>query len=541
MDLLCWLPEIYMIFGVLVLLMYSVQYNAHDFYEKCFSGFKTNDFKYQQIKKSNTWERVEESEEKTERSSAFQSIVSPINDTVCFSNNIDSYVIKAGPSNILTHVNNYIIIWFISVAFILYNNPLNNALLFSGVFLRTQLANGLEIILFIISALILYMGRNTIQKIAHVEFLILICLCVIGQNLLLISVDLISLYVCLELQTFCLVVLCSINYKSIFNVEAGIKYFLLSAFSSALLLAGTSLIYWSTGLTNLTALNTLLPYYQSTFLVIGVWLVSLSLLWKLSAAPLHMWAADVYQGANSIVSLFISTSPKLAVLGFWINIWSTAVHTTSMHEILIFFSALSLLIGALAALGQVNIKRLMAYSSIAHMGFLLMPLCQMSGSSSALITHLIIYILTSIVAWGLIMWSFKRQGSHVESTPQYLWDYTFLSKTHPLATFTWAIVMMSLAGLPPIAGFLGKLYIFLWSLSSHQYTLVAIAIISSLISSVYYLRLIRIMYIDNKSSYSIFQLMDASTSYLISICIFLLLLLLFYSSPLVLLSHLLII
>jgi len=506
MDLLCWLPEIYMIFGILVLLMYSVQYNAYNFYEKSFSSFNS---------------------------------VKSLPDHHKVSLNFNS--IKAGPSNIMSHVNNYIIIWFISIAFILYNNPINNCLLFSGVFLRTKLSNGLEIFLFIIAALILHIGRNTIKKITHVEFLILICLCVIGQDLLLISVDLISLYVCLELQTFCLVVLCSINYKSIFNVEAGIKYFLLSAFSSALLLAGTSLIYWATGLTNLTALNLLIQYEQSTFLTLGVWLVSLSLLWKLSAAPLHMWAADVYQGANSIVTLFISTLPKLAVLGFWINIWSTAVYSTSMHNILIFFSALSLIIGALAALGQVNIKRLMAYSSIAHMGFLLMPLCSVGGSSSALIIHLLIYILTSLVVWGLILWPFRRQGSHIENTAQYLWDYVVLAKTHPLAAWTWAIVMMSLAGLPPIAGFLGKLYIFLWSLSYHQYMLIAIAIFSTLISSVYYLRLIRIMYIDNKTSYSIFQVMDSSTAYLISICIFALLLLLFYSSPLVLLSHLLII
>jgi len=502
LDLLCWLPEIYMIFGILILLMYSVQYTAYNFYEKSFT------FNIEKKK-----------------------VGSP-ND---YSN------IKAGPSNIITHINDYVILWFLSISFILYNNPLSNALLFSGVFLRTKLSNGLQIILFIICALILFMGKSTVKKISHVEFLILICLCVIGQSLLLISIDLISLYVCLELQTFCLVVLCSINYKSIFNVEAGIKYFLLSAFSSALLLAGSSLIYWSTGLTNLVSLNALLPYYQSTFLIFGVWLVSLSLLWKLSAAPLHMWAADVYQGANSLVSLFISTSPKLAVLGFWINIWGNAVYSTSMHDLLIFFSALSLIIGALAALGQANIKRLMAYSSIAHMGFLLMPLCFLGGSSSALLTHLIIYIITSIIAWGLILWPFRRQGTHAEATPQYLWDFVVLSKTHPLATWTWAIVMMSLAGLPPVAGFLGKLYIFLWSLAHHHYMLIFIAIISTLVSSVYYLRLIRIMYIDNKSNYSIFQLMDTNVAYLISICVFMLLLLLFYSSPIVLLSHLLII
>lgn len=533
MDLLCWLPEILMIFGVLVLLMYSVQYSAVNFFEKSISfmcsahpGFNT--FISKKNKSNMTLSKYKEDAEQD------LGVKRP-----------GFITLKAGPINIMSHLNTLIILWLCGISVILYNNPFSISLLYSGVFARTKLSNALEISLFIFAALILLIGKKHIYKIMHVEFLILICLCLIGQDLLLMSVDLISLYICLELQTFCLVVLCSINYKSIFNVEAGIKYFLLSAFSSALLLLGISLIYWSTGLTNLTALNKMLPYISEashqSLLVFGVWLVSLSLLWKLSAAPLHMWAADVYQGANSIVTLFISTLPKLAVLGFWINVWGVAVYYSSLINILMFFSALSLLVGALAALGQVNIKRLMAYSSIAHMGFMLMPLCSLGGSSSALLTHLIIYIITSLVVWGLIMWPFRRPGAHHFTTAQFLWDYAVLARYHPLASWTWAIVMMSLAGLPPIAGFLGKLYIFLWSLSSHQYALLAVAVLSTLISSVYYLRLIRIMYIDNLKSYSIFQKMDTSIAYLLSILIMLLLILLFYSSPIVLLSHLLII
>jgi NADH-quinone oxidoreductase subunit N len=522
MDLLCWLPEIYMIFGILVILMYSVQYSAFNFYEKSFGVFHSTN-KNIPIKKNKHECDIIDSKAATS----------------------GLFVLKAGPLNIMSHLNNLIFLWLLSISLILYNNPFSQALLYSGVFARTKLSNALEVFLFFFAAFILQIGKKHIEKIMHVEFLILISLCLIGQSLLLMSVDLISLYICLELQTFCLVVLCSINYKSIFNVEAGIKYFLLSAFSSALLLLGISLIYWSTGLTNLTALNNILPYISETshqsLLVFGIWLVSLSLLWKLSAAPLHMWAADVYQGANSVVTLFISTLPKVAVLGFWINIWGVSVYLGSLIDILIFFSALSLLIGALAALGQVNIKRLMAYSSIAHMGFLLMPLCSIGGTSSALITHLIIYLLTSLAVWGLIMWPFRRPGAHNFTTAQYLWDYAVLARYHPLASWTWAIIMMSLAGLPPIAGFLGKLYIFLWSLSSHQYVLLAVAILSSLISSVYYLRLIRIMYIDNLKSYSIFQKMETSIAYIVSVLIFLLLILLFYSSPVVLLSHLLII
>jgi NADH-quinone oxidoreductase subunit N len=205
-----------------------------------------------------------------------------------------------------------------------------------------------------------------------------------------------------------------------------------------------------------------------------------------------------------------------------------------------FFSALSMLVGAIAAMGQVHMKRLLAYSSINHIGILLMALCSQGGSSSALLTHLFIYLLTSLAVWGLILWPFKRPGNQNTVLTQYIWDFQILWKTQPLAAITWVIVMMSLAGLPPIAGFLGKLSVFWWTLNNHQYALLAIALLTTLLSSVYYLRVVRIMYMEAKplKNWSSFTAMHTINAYLITISLLGLLALLWYSSPLILYTHL---
>lgn len=277
-----------------------------------------------------------------------------------------------------------------------------------------------------------------------------------GQHLLIQSTDLMAMYLCLELQSFSLVVLCALNYKSAYSIEAAMKYFLLSAFRSCLLLLGVGLLYWQTGETTVSHIESLALRTETEpclLLLLGVWLVTTGLLWKLAAAPLHFWVPDVYMGAWSSVSLWITVLPKIAVLGFWTHHWQNLwVHCFS--NTLMAFRILSMIVGALAPLAQTNLKRLLAYSSIGHMGLLLMPLCATAdlshsattGTVGSLWAYMILYTVINVGVWALIMWPMTRPtGAHNHSTagPQYIWDLKALNQSSSAAAFAWAVFMAS--------------------------------------------------------------------------------------------------
>lgn len=417
-----------------------------------------------------------------------------------------------------------------------------HTLMAGGVFLKDAFSLQLSAILWLLAALILMMSISW-QKtagIVHPEYVTLTLLAILGQHLLIFATDLMAMYVCVELQSFALVVLCSLNYRSAYSIEAGMKYFLLSAFSSCLLLLGIGLIYWETGLTQCFDIVELLhstPAEPSLNCWLGVWLVSLGLLWKLSAAPLHLWVADVYMGAWSSVTLFLSTLPKVAVLGFWVHTWHP-IWMATFGETMVVFSALSLMVGALAPLAQTQLKRLLALSSVGHMGFMLMPLCAGPEGFASLWVYLILYILTNLAIWALLMWPFGRPGASV-SGPQYVWDLSALHLTSPAASMIWTGTMLSLAGIPPAAGFLGKLGLFWSALNSQLYVLVAIGLVSTLLSTVYYLRILKVAYIDVPKSWSSYGKLESTNAYVMAISWSLLFLFLWHSAPLVLSSHLL--
>ncbi len=545
LDIITWCPELFMLIGITVLLIYSIHYGA-TLYTEVSGGQKSSSRAQIQLNESslNFNSIVCVQLNKNSNSIVKSSTTPPLN------------TLAAGPRDMIGHLTQWCSIWLLLTIIVLIMHPWDHSLLFSSLFIRSKFSAGLSIFLFAYAFVCIQLSSqwlNTARAARHVEYFIFILICLFGQHMLLQSIDLMSIYISLELQSFCLAILCSLNYKSQFSVEAGIKYFLLSAFSSGIMLLGISLIYWSTGLTNCTSIRELLFYSASNYpdnslssamgvdllILLGVWLVSLAFLWKLSAAPLHMWAADVYQGAWSSVTLLLSTLPKVAVFGCWISVWHGIWHSL-WPETMAFFSALSMLVGAIAAMGQVHLKRLLAYSSINHIGILLMALCSQGGSSSALLTHLFIYLWTSLAVWGLILWPLKRPGHSNVVLAQYIWDFQILWKTQPLAAITWVIVMMSLAGLPPIAGFLGKLSVFWWTLNAHQYALLAIALLTTLLSSVYYLRVVRIMYMEAKpiKNWSSFTAMHTINAYLITISLVGLLALLWYSSPLILYTHL---
>jgi len=569
LDILTWCPEIFMVLGITVLLIYSIHFGATLYKEICGGELRVDTVDSSSLNDKSI-EQKEVERKRPQRSLEFQRIkefkgnkdqrrsysymgsaldLHLLSGNPLFVGNPRIQLNKAGPRDMIGHMTQWCSLWLILTIIVLFMHPWKNSLLFSSLFIRSEFSISLSIFLLAYALICIQLSSqwlSTARAARHVEYFIFILICIFGQHMLLQSVDLMSIYISLELQSFCLAILCSLNYKSQFSVEAGIKYFLLSAFSSGIMLLGMSLIYWSTGLTNCISIRELLfaSYvsfftYMDLILMLGVWLVSLAFLWKLSAAPLHMWAADVYQGAWSSVTLILSTLPKVAVFGCWISVWHS-IWQAIWPETMVFFSALSMLVGAIAAMGQVHMKRLLAYSSINHIGILLMALCSQGGSSSALLTHLFIYLWTSLAVWGLILWPFKRPGHSNVALTQYIWDFQILWKTQPLAAITWVIVMMSLAGLPPIAGFLGKLSVFWWTLNAHQYALLAIALLTTLLSSVYYLRVVRIMYIEAKpiKNWSSFTAMHTFNAYLITISILGLLVLLWYSSPLILYTHL---
>ena len=410
----------------------------------------------------------------------------------------------SGPGHSSALLGSWAVTWCLLGFLLVFFCPLHT-LMSGGVFLRDLFSVQLGAILWLFAAAIFAMGLSW-QKtagIVHPEYITLSLLAVFGQHLLMSATDLMAMYVSLELQSFAIVVLCSLNYRSAYSIEAGMKYFLLSAFSSCLLLLGVGLIYWDTGLTQCHHILELLNATQtepSVSLWLGIWLVSLGLLWKLSAAPLHLWVADVYMGAWSSVTLFLSTLPKIAVLGFWVHTWHP-LWSASFGTGMTLFSALSLIVGALAPLAQTQLKRLLAFSSVGHMGFMLMPLAGGNLGFAALWMYLALYLVTNLAIWGLLMCGFGRPGNNV-SGPQYIWDLAALNQTSPAIATAWGGVMLSLAGLPPVAGFLGKLGLFWWALNSHLYVLVGVALVATLLSTVYYLRILKVAYVDTPNSWN---------------------------------------
>lgn len=446
-----------------------------------------------------------------------------------------------GPGHASELLGVWAVAWCLLAFMLIYNCPLHT-LMAGGVFLRDLFSVQLGSLLWLFAAMVLMMSLSW-QKtagIVHPEYVTLTLLALLGQHLLMCATDLMAMYVCLELQSFAVVVLCSLNYRSAYSIEAGMKYFLLSAFSSCLLLLGIGLIYWDTGLTQCPHLIELLQSTgtePSLALWLGVWLVSLGLLWKLSAAPLHLWVADVYTGAWSSVTLFLSTLPKIAVFGFWIHSWHPLWSCTYGNTMAV-FSALSLAVGALAPMAQTQLKRLLALSSVGHMGFMLMPLSAGTEAFGALWVYLILYLITNLALWGLLMWPYHRPGQALTG-PQYIWDLGTLHQTSPAASAAWAGGMLSLAGLPPVAGFLGKLGLFWWALNSHFYALVIVALLSTLLSTVYYLRVLKVAYVDTPSHWGAYGKLASINGYLIAWAWALLLLFLWHGAPLILSCHLL--
>jgi len=335
-----------------------------------------------------------------------------------------------------------------------------------------------------------YVKRTNTDKI---EYPILIMSSTLGMLLMISSYDLIVFYLGLELQSLCLYILASFRRDDEKSTEAGLKYFVLSALASGLLLYGCSLIYGFTGSTNFHVIANNLDS-TNTGAVFGIVFIIVGLAFKISAVPFHMWTPDVYEGAPTSVTSFFALVPKIAALSVFIRFMYVPFLNVieQWQTIIIFLSIASMILGAVAAIGQDNIKRLMAYSSIGHMGYALAGLA--TGTNSGIqstIIYLTIYLVMNLGAFGCIF-MMKRENIFYENIN----DLSGLSKNHPLLALGFLIILFSLAGIPPLAGFFAKFYIFMAVIESKMFVLAIIGLITTVVSAFYYLRIIKIIYFD---------------------------------------------
>ena len=333
-------------------------------------------------------------------------------------------------------------------------------------------------------------------KIFKIEYPVLILSSVLGMMVMISSNDLMVFYMGLELQSLALYVLATFNRDQLKSSEAGLKYFVLSALSSGLLLYGCSLVYGFSGSTNFDIISYQLNSneYALTF---GIVFILVGLAFKISAVPFHMWAPDVYEGSPTSVTLFFTMVPKIAALTVFIRfLYVPFLNLIDQWQIIIIFlSIASMLFGAIAAIGQKNIKRLIAYSSISHIGYTLAGLT--TGSNDGIqssIIYITIYVIMNLALFSCLL-MLKRNNKYYENIE----DLSGLSRNHPLLSLSFLIILFSLAGIPPLAGFFAKFYVFMAVLEQSMYFLAIVGLLSTVIAAFYYLRIIKIIYFDKET------------------------------------------
>ncbi|MGC6516561.1 MAG: NADH-quinone oxidoreductase subunit NuoN [Candidatus Puniceispirillaceae bacterium] len=360
------------------------------------------------------------------------------------------------------------------------------------------------------------------------EYNLLVMLATLGMLLMVSANDLMSLYMGLEMQSLPLYVIAAMRTKSIRSSEAGLKYFLLGALSSGMLLYGASFIYGYTGSTNFGEIATAVTGGASAGLVVGMVFLLAGLAFKISAAPFHMWTPDVYEGAPTPVTALFAIAPKVAAMTLILNVTYGAFGSISFQwaQVIMALAVVSMLVGALGAIMQKNIKRMMAYSSIAHMGY---ALCGLAAGSAEGATGVMVYMTTYIImgaATFAIILLMRRDGEPVEN----LSDLAGLSSTHPLLAAGLMIIMFSMAGIPPLAGFFGKWYVFLAAVNAGLIPLAVIGVLTSVIGAFYYLRIIRLMYFQEPD-----QPLDTGLAFqnkaVLGVCLALILLFVFLIGP----------
>jgi NADH-quinone oxidoreductase subunit N len=325
------------------------------------------------------------------------------------------------------------------------------------------------------------------------EYPILILLSTTGMLMLISAADLIALYLGFELMSLSLYVMAAIDRDNARSTEAGLKYFVLGALSSGMLLYGASLIYGFTGTVSFAGIAQAAGD-GGLGLTFGLVFLFAGLCFKVSAVPFHMWTPDVYQGAPTSVTAFFAAAPKVAAIAIFMRVSITAFPgiAPQWQQIVVFVSIASMALGSFAAIGQRNIKRLMAYSSIGHMGFALVGLA--AGTSDGIqgvLVYMAIYVAMTLGTFACII-SMRRQGKPVEDIS----DLAGLARTKPVMAFFFAMLMFSMAGVPPLAGFFAKFYVFLAAIQAGLFTLAVLGVLTSVVGAYYYLMIVKTMYFD---------------------------------------------
>lgn len=373
------------------------------------------------------------------------------------------------------------------------------AVAFAGAFVSDGFALFMKTFVLLGSALAILMSLdyNEREKIARFEYPVLFLFATLGMMMMVSANDLIALYIGLEVQSLALYVVAAYRRDSVRSTEAGLKYFVLGALSSGMLLYGASLVYGFTGTVEFAGIAKALSGtggHAATGVVFGLVFLAAGLAFKVSAVPFHMWTPDVYEGAPTPVTAFFAIAPKLAAIALFVRVVVEPFRPLGgeWQQILVVISVLSMLLGGFAAISQTNIKRLMAYSSIGHVGYALVGLA--AGTETGVrgvLIYMAIYMLMNVGTFGVIL-CMRQQGRMVERIS----DLSGLANTQPLMAAVLAVFMFSMAGIPPLAGFFGKLYVFMAAIQAGLYTLAVIGVLSSVVSAFYYIRIIKLMYFD---------------------------------------------
>lgn len=368
---------------------------------------------------------------------------------------------------------------------------------FGGAFVSDAFSRCMKILALIGSTVVLVMsvGFAKAEKFDKFEYPVLIMLSALGMMLMISANDMLALYLGLELQNLGLYVLVAINRESLRSTEGGVKYFVLSSLSSGILLYGISLVYGYTGATGFDAIAGALGGAERQLgLVFGLVFVLAGIVFKLSLVPFHMWTPDVYEGAPTPVTAFLAAAPKMAAMAMLVRVTMSTFQpiAADWQQIVVFVSIASMALGSFAAIGQRNFKRMMAYSSIGHMGFALVGLAANSAAGvRGVVLYMLIYLAMTLGTFAFIL-AMRRKEGNVED----IGDLAGLSATNPVMATILTILMFSLAGIPPLAGFWAKWYVFLAAINANLYALAVIGVVTSVVGAYYYLRIIKIMWFD---------------------------------------------
>ena len=385
----------------------------------------------------------------------------------------------------------------LAVALVMVISGSGKMLTFNDGFIVDGFARFMKVLTLIGAGASILLSADTMRRqgTMRFEFPILVVLATIGMMMMISANDLISLYVGLELQSLALYVVAAFDRDNAKSTEAGLKYFVLGALSSGMLLYGGSLVYGFTGTVTFPGIAAATAGgHAGLGLIFGIVFIAAGVAFKISAVPFHMWTPDVYEGAPTPVAAFFASAPKMAamamVIRVFIGAFPGAIH--DWRQIIVFIAIASMGLGAFAAIGQRNIKRLLAYSSIANMGYALVGLA--AGTPDGIrgvMTYMAIYLATTLAAFACVL-MMRRDGKLVEDIS----ELAGLSRTNGWMAFAMSMMMFSLAGIPPLAGFWAKWYVFLAAIDAKLYVLAVIGVLTSVVGAYYYLRLVKVMYFD---------------------------------------------